>query len=211
MTDASGRSDPLEPVLKEAEAELSRRLREACEAEERGVSTESTQEIRRLEDALLGAAVAAEQTILVRRHMRDREMPDRERPMQSGGLADRQQQADSSSGSGAAEGESPRGPYTAVREFTDPEGRSWRAWQVTPRSTLPGTPRRQFLGDFQEGWICFEAMDSTARRRLASPQPRWAELEEGELRKLLQRAAQAPIRKSHVSPHDNPAGGRGVS
>src|SRR5688500_7198366 len=89
MSDASRGSDPLEPVLKDVENELSRRLREACEAEERGVSTDSTKEIRELEDALLAAAVAAEQTILVRRHMRKRAAAERERPIEAVGRADR--------------------------------------------------------------------------------------------------------------------------
>jgi len=42
--------DPLEPALREAEAELHRRLQEACEAEASGVSTDSAAEIRRLEE-----------------------------------------------------------------------------------------------------------------------------------------------------------------
>src|SRR2546429_482287 len=48
--DDSGSRDPLEPVLADVEAELRRRLREACEAEASGISSDATSEIRRLED-----------------------------------------------------------------------------------------------------------------------------------------------------------------
>src|SRR5918911_153258 len=64
--------DPLEPVLRDVEAQLRDRLREACEAEASGISTESAAEIRQLEDSLLAAAVAAEQTIALRRHIERR-------------------------------------------------------------------------------------------------------------------------------------------
>src|SRR3954468_5594467 len=64
--------DPLEPVLREVEAELRNRLRDACEAEATGIATESAAEIRQLEDSLLAAAVAAEQTIALRRHIERR-------------------------------------------------------------------------------------------------------------------------------------------
>jgi hypothetical protein len=55
--------DPLQNLLEDAESELRRKLQEACEAEAKGVSTESTEDIRRLEVNLLAAATAAKQTI----------------------------------------------------------------------------------------------------------------------------------------------------
>ena len=45
-------------MLRDVESQLRDRLREACDAEASGISTESTAEIRRLEDSLLAAAVA---------------------------------------------------------------------------------------------------------------------------------------------------------
>ena len=69
--DSSGK-DPLEVVLREAEAELRSRLRDACEAEAGDIASESASEIRRLEDSLLAAAVAADQTIALRRHIEQR-------------------------------------------------------------------------------------------------------------------------------------------
>src|SRR5688500_13482848 len=70
MSSSNQPPNPLRDLLKEAESELSRRLHEACEAEARGVATESAQEIRELEDSLLSAAMAAEQVITARRHLR---------------------------------------------------------------------------------------------------------------------------------------------
>jgi hypothetical protein len=202
MTDRPQDSDPLESVLSDAEDELRRRLREACEAEERGVSTESTQEIRRLEDSLLAAAVAAQQTVLVRRHMRERARPDGDREAESGGIADRAiGRLDEPPNGGQGDG-APEEPSTVVREFTDTDGRNWRAWQVTPRVGRSGGPASRILGTFQEGWICFESLDSTARRRLAPHHPRWAELSEGELRDLLRRASAAPLRRAGSAPRE---------
>ena len=204
MADSPRNPDPLEPVLEDAEAELSKRLREACEAEERGISTESTEEIRRLEDALLSAAVAAKQTIAVRRHMAKRESaePERPRSIETSPLADRKRpdsrlatdQPPIESIAKARETEAEMVASTVVREFTDSAGRAWRAWPVTPRVATSGPSGRRFLGSFQDGWICFEAMDSSSRRRLPRHQPRWAELQEDELERLLQQAIAAPVR-----------------
>jgi hypothetical protein len=201
-------ADPLDPVLKDAEAELSRRLREACEAEERGVSTDSTAEIRRLEDSLLAAAVAAQQTILLRRHIRERS------ETRTGDAADRQERRAAGAGERVvtefdrpgpagdlpeAEQDAADAEETVVREFTDETGRPWRAWPVTPRTRHARGTARPFLGEFQGGWICFEALDSPARRRLATHEPRWSELEENELRRLLEAASTAPARKQSAN------------
>jgi hypothetical protein len=55
---------------------------------------------------------------------------------------------------------------------------------------IPGLSRasargRGFLGDFQDGWICFEGLSTTARRRLPYRQPNWAEITDEELQRLL--------------------------
>src|SRR3990170_2622766 len=62
-------TNPLQGLLDEAESDLTRRLHEACEAEAKGAVTGSAAEIRRLEDTLLSAALAAERTIVARRHL----------------------------------------------------------------------------------------------------------------------------------------------
>lgn len=191
---------PLQPVLDDAEAELRRLLREACVAEAKGVSTESTEEIRRLEDSLLAAAVAAEHTIKVRRHMRKRASEERERPIKISEAADSKRKADSrteKSPDDSVVGERGERGDTGVREFRDVTGRPWRAWPVIPGLSRAAASGRRFLGDFQEGWICFEGLDSTARRRLPRRQASWADMTDDELQRLLAEAIDAPGRETH--------------
>jgi hypothetical protein len=188
--------DPLQPVLEDVEEELRRRLHEACEAEANGLSTESTQEVRRLEDALLAAAVAAEQTISVRRHMARRASTKRERPIRLHETDDRRGSANSKSDESPDESSAEGGtkPDTRVREFVDDTGRTWRAWPVIPGLSRTSTRGRGFLGDFQDGWICFEGLNTTARRRLPNRQPNWANITDEELQRLLAQAIDAPGR-----------------
>jgi hypothetical protein len=158
--------DPLQKQLEDAEKELRRRLEEACEAEAKGVSTESTEQIRRLEDKLLAAASAAKQTIAVRSQMkRPATMDERDAKDTMG-----------------------------VREFTDEQGQTWRAWSVVPGQSRASSTGGQFLGDFQDGWICFEGLKSSARRRLPYPRSKWPNIRDEDLRRLLQQAIDAPIR-----------------
>jgi hypothetical protein len=188
--------DPLQPVLDDAEAELRRRLHEACEAEAKGLSTDSTQEIRHLEDTLLAAAVAAGQTISVRSHMKRRTPAERERPISINEGADRK---------GNAKARSERSPEefareygkesdTRVREFTDETGLAWRAWPVVPGLSRASASGRSFLGNFQDGWICFEGLSTTARRRLPCRRPDWTAITDEDLRHLLAQAIDAPER-----------------
>jgi hypothetical protein len=188
---------PLQPILDDAEDELRRRLREACVAEAKGVSTESTQEIRHLEDALLAAAIAAKQTIAVRRHMKRNAPEERERPITINEAADRKTEADSQAEEGLDDSvahEQGERPDTRVREFTDDRGRAWRAWPVIPGLTRASAAGRGFLGDFRDGWICFEGLDTPARRRLPRRQANWADLTDDQLQNLLGQAIDAPGR-----------------
>jgi hypothetical protein len=198
VTPSPKQPDPLKDLLSEAEGELSRRLREACDAEARGVSTESTKEIRELEDALLAAAVAAQQTIDVRRHIRDRDNAEKERGVAKDTSPPAQTEKNSAKAtSAAALTETEQATTSRLREFTDASGRGWRAWPVTPGLDRRTGSDRRFLGDFQEGWICFEAMDSSARRRLPHRAPNWSQIQASELMRLLERAIDAPVRKPH--------------
>jgi hypothetical protein len=180
-SDDKSAKDPLEPVLRDVEAELRKRLRDACDAEASGISTESASEIRRLEDSLFAAAVAAEQTIALRRHIERRktELP---------------KQAESS---GALPNE-PTESVLKVREFRDTEGQLWRAWPVTPGQARPGKTAQRYLGEFHKGWICFEALESSARRRLPRQPEHWTELKEPELCQLLAQAINAPQQKGRT-------------
>jgi hypothetical protein len=151
-------------------------LRDACEAEANGVSNESASEIRHLEDTLLAAAVAAEQTIALRRHMERRES-ETKTPLETPAGAPNE----------------PTEPVLKLREFRDAEGRLWRAWPVTP--ARPGRTAERYLGEFHKGWICFEALESSARRRLPGQPEDWAGLQEPELCQLLDQAINAPQRR----------------
>ncbi|MFL5600571.1 MAG: hypothetical protein ACJ78I_09265 [Gemmatimonadaceae bacterium] len=162
--------DPLQNLLDDAENELRRRLEDACEAEAKGVSTKSTEEIRELEDDLLAAALAAKQTIAVRSQMKRRTYVERERPIKT------------------------ENDVTGVREFTDDKGRAWRAWSVVPGLSKASSSGRQFLGNFQNGWICFEGLDAPARRRLPYPRAKWPTISDEQLRHLLGQAIDSPVR-----------------
>ena len=77
----------------------------------------------------------------------------------------------------------------AVREFDDDEGRSWRAWAITPEAIEPMTRGEDYLADcFVTGWIVFETTNGSEKRRLCPWPVRWAEMSDVELRDLLQRA-----------------------
>ncbi len=189
--------DPLRTLLDEAESELRQRLEDACEAEAKGVSTESTEAVRQLEDNLLAAALAAKQTVALRGQMKRRTHAERERPIKLDVAADRARQAGAPrTGSPEPKADKP-GETTVmgVREFTDDEARAWRAWSVVPGLSRASSHGGKFLGDFQNGWICFESLGSTARRRLPFPQSKWADISDEELRQLLQTAIDAPIRE----------------
>lgn len=198
---ASSQPDVLKHILDDAEAELQRRLHEACESEAKGVSTESSAEIRRLEDALLAAAVAAEQTITMRRHLAEQPSPDREHstpPTPTTGSREQVRNEGAAIPSATQQSGQQEQRRTEVREFRDSAGHAWRAWPVIPGLTRASATGRSFLGGFQHGWICFESLDSPARRRLPSPQPRWSEMTDEELRKLLAQAIDAPERASQT-------------
>ncbi len=183
--------DPLQNLLEDAESELRRRLEEACEAEAHGLSTESTEEIRQLEDNLLAAAMAAKQTIAVRRHMKRRGYAERERPITVDRAADGDARSDALK---KEQSESEGSATTGVREFIDSTGQRWRAWLVVPGQSKSHSSGRRFLGDFQNGWICFEGLGNSARRRLPYRQASWPNITDDELRGLVEQAIDAPIR-----------------
>jgi hypothetical protein len=198
-SDESAPADPLEPLLRDVEAQLRRRLHEACEAEANGVVTESTTEIRRLEDSLLAAAVAAEQAITLRRHIdrRKAEGSARGSSEQSEGVAPELE-------TGAASIGEPAERALRVREFRDTTGQLWRAWPVTPGLARHSRTAERYLGEFHKGWICFESLEGPARRRLPQQPAHWTELRDAELVELLERAITAPQRRPKAGPDKSP-------
>ena len=188
--------DPLQALLEESEDELRNRLQSACEAEAKGVSSESTEQIRRLEDDLLAAAVAARQTIAVRSHMkRAKPGEERERPIKRHVAASPDTRPSAARMGKPASNVEKGGEreVMGVREFSDDRGRPWRAWSVVPGLSRASASGGQFLGDFHNGWICFESLGSSARRRLPYPRSKWPTISDEELRRLLDQAYDATL------------------
>ena len=190
--------NPLQKLLDEAQSDLSRRLQEACQAEARGVASESAEEIRQLEDSLLAAAMAAERVVTARRHLaRD----EREEASEAAAGDDAANQSNRTASQPATARSVPASElaaseHSAVRHFEDESGRAWRAWPVTPDQARANEASRRRLGDFQEGWICFEALDNSGRRRLPRHGRRWSDLPATELPRLLAEAIHVPPRKT---------------
>ncbi len=82
----------------------------------------------------------------------------------------------------------------ATRSFRDKGGLEWSVVQVTPTAGRPGMVRPQF----EQGWLLF--VSAAERRRLAPPPPRWLDLDDDGLRRLLQQSepsapARYPVRR----------------
>lgn len=84
----------------------------------------------------------------------------------------------------------------AVRDFRDDGGRAWRAWEVAPDDLDARTKDEDYLASlYYTGWIVFETVDGSEKRRLY-PIPRgWSELPDPELEVLLNKAEVVPPRK----------------
>lgn len=76
----------------------------------------------------------------------------------------------------------------AYREFTDREGRRWRAWDTYPMKASLTDP------EFRDGWLCFEC-EGAGKRRLAPVPERWDQEPEERLELLVRMADEA------VPPH----------
>jgi len=80
----------------------------------------------------------------------------------------------------------------AVRDFVDEKDVKWRVWPVLRASIHPRTAAEDYLGDYGEGWLCFESPNE--RRRLAHFPDDWDKLQDKDLCKLLGKAAVVPVR-----------------
>ena len=54
----------------------------------------------------------------------------------------------------------------AVRDFIDEKEIKWKVWPVLRASIHPRTAVEDYLGDYGDGWLCFES--EKERRRLAA-------------------------------------------
>jgi hypothetical protein len=172
-------------------------LREACEAEANGVSSDSSHEVRNLEDSVFAAALAAQKTMKLRRQMERLATGQHSLPSQNADAPAIKEGTDTYEVHQAIDvvAEDAEATDTSVREFTDDAGHTWRAWPVIPRQSQTNAKRRGLLGDFQAGWICFEGVNIAARRRLPYRPASWATLTERDLRGLLGESIDAAPRR----------------
>ena len=137
------------------------------------VHEESTGEFIKLEEKLIEAAQTAKQAFSLRRRLR--------------------QQRETTQGTAMADEES------RVRVVRDKVGVEWRVWAVMPQN--PATSDQ--LGDYKNGWLAFESVDGTQRRRLPLYPGEWERVSPDELLELLARAQ--PARPSrHPRPLQQP-------
>ena len=158
--------------LERAREELARQLELACATPVRAVADETTGRLRRLDDALLAAARTAEGMIALKQRERaERQLAD------APGHDDRADEIH----------------VERIREFHDRNGCQWRAWAVIPGQASTTSTRN--LGELRDGWLAFESMSDSGKRRLASYPSDWMTLSDSELELLLETAADAPVRK----------------
>jgi hypothetical protein len=81
----------------------------------------------------------------------------------------------------------------AVRDVRDEAGTTWKVWAVMASSIHPKTAAEDYLGEFSEGWLCFECANQ--RRRLARYPQDWDKLPDKELLRLLKTAQLVQPRK----------------
>jgi hypothetical protein len=86
----------------------------------------------------------------------------------------------------------------AVRDFVDESGTKWRVWPVLRSSIHPKTAAEDYLGDYGDGWLCFESQQE--RRRLARFPDDWDKMTDADLCKLLTKAAVVQARSTRQTP-----------
>lgn len=168
-------------MLHDAESDLAQRLEEACAMHD--VHDESTGELMRLEETLLEAARAAKQAVSVRRRIRALDGDGTDATATGGQRAD-DEEPDS------------------VRDFVDESRVEWRVWEVIPGQAQTPARAGHAFGEFQSGWLAFEAVASGMRRRLREYPRDWNRLSNDALEELLQRAE--PARTSRRTPGATP-------
>jgi hypothetical protein len=85
----------------------------------------------------------------------------------------------------------------AVRDIVDEDGNSWKVWAVMSSAIHPKTAAEDFLGEYSDGWLCFECANQ--RRRLARFPQDWDRMAEKDLLRLLKNAEIVQPRK-HTPP-----------
>ena len=178
--------DPVRPALRRAEAKVARHLEEACdEIGQKDLSQESLDELLRLEDELLAAARAVQETVRLRRELG-------ERPT----ITPEPRQSTVPTASTRTAGEA---PTCRLREFVDAVGKEWRVWEVKPGSSGRRINPERYLGEYVKGWLTFECLRDEVRKRLPNPPPDWFGMADADLDRLLPRAIDVPKRTPKAS------------
>ncbi|HKG91363.1 MAG TPA: hypothetical protein VKA84_05715 [Gemmatimonadaceae bacterium] len=89
-------------------------------------------------------------------------------------------------------------PRPAMREFKDRSGKEWRVWAVTPEQMHRRTRTEAYMAEYRDGWLAFESIDGSDRRRLPHYPADWDQVGVEELERLMSRAEVARGRK--ISP-----------
>jgi hypothetical protein len=182
--------DLVTPALRRAEADLARHLEEACDdADRKDLSQESMDELVRLEDELLAAARAVQDTVRLRRQL--------------GGHPESGPQSLGPTGDSSAPAPEET-PGCRLRDFRDAEGRAWRVWEVRPGSTGRPTNPERYLGQYVKGWLAFEFVEGEIRKRLPNHPPDWFRMADTELDRLLPSAVDVPKRKPRAENAEAP-------
>ena len=83
-----------------------------------------------------------------------------------------------------------------VREFRDRNGREWRLWAVSPIARQGRSSSLEPLRpEYQGGWLTFETVDESERRRLPSYPEDWATRDIEGLEALLAQATPVAARR----------------
>ena len=178
-SDESSGTVSTDEELERAREELARQLEVACASPITLDAGETTGQLRRLDDALLAAARTAEGMIALKRKARTERALD-------AGIADLPDDVH----------------VERIREFADRNGCKWRAWAVIPGQAVSSSTRN--LGDLRDGWLAFESMTDSGKRRLPKYPNDWLTMTDMELEGLLEAAADAPVRK-RAGGQDAPA------
>ena len=180
-------ADPVQPALRRAEAELARHLEEACDdIGQKDLSQESLDELLRLEDELLAAARAVDETVRLRRQIDDRTTSSPDPRASTIGVA--------------ATHPAGEAPTCRLREFRDADGREWRAWEVRPGSSGRRINPERYLGEYVKGWLAFESTQTEIRMRLPNHPVDWFRMPDADLGRFLPQAVEVPKRKPKAGP-----------
>ena len=173
-------SEPLRPALERAQSELDSHLAEACENHD---ADESTAQLIRLEELLTDAAQAAKEAISIRRRIG----------------ADRQRET-AAERSAAAVAE-PEQRAAGIRDFIDADGRTWHVWEVPPEQLSARARPGTYAGEFEGGWLAFEAESGGERRRLPGSPRDWQQLSNDRIEALCRDAQ--PVTRRRRAPGDD--------